>query len=883
MRRLLTIALCACATAVQAQNIDFDFPGRQTSEVTESNYVSWPVPRVESDQKMLDNGVVLTVSGGEQASAVGSTWSKTQVQAGLKLIGDGVMACNIEDGNMVKLTAGRTALVLTIEGMTPGQHSVIAYHNNPGAKVVLPPIEVEVDGVVRAQGTYSSGAEKYSEAGTSFVEFNVTEGKPVVIRYISVPQDGVSYNTTSVTLNGLEFDVAAMAAMDPQPASYDYHAGTEDGTVSFSWTPAEGATAHKLVLGTDSTEVANATAYVYEGAEPAYTKTGLSALQRYWWRVDEVDAQGTVHKGKTWAFQPCRLAFPGAEGYGRYALGGRGGTVYHVTSLADDNTPGTLRYGITQLSGPRTIVFDVAGVIYLQSRLTCSAKYVTIAGQTAPGNGILLRGCPFGMASDGITRFLRLHRGHILSENDANKGLDGMGMAGNDHAIMDHCSIAWTIDEGFSSRGAKNITLQRTLISEALNVAGHPNYGDGKAHGFAATIGGGQAGGTAGSFHHNLLAHNEGRNWSISGGLDGSGYYDGGHDVFNNVVYNWHGRATDGGSHEMNFVANYYKQGPSGFGTKMLLNAQLEGTGKGSQSYYVSGNIRENKDGSLTRDKLNETYKYSLSSNQTLDWEVFRKEPFFPSFAVIETAEAAYKNVLSDVGCTLPELNLHDQRMIRETLNRTTSTKGSRSGLAGLIDSEEDAGCEGFDMAKLGIVEAQRDANWDTDQDGIPNWFETLVGTNPNTANNNDDTDNNTYTDLEDYLNWMAQPNFRMDAGQEQQVDLAPYFAAYKSLAAAELTVLPENVVATISNGTLSVKTTNNSSRLIDLRVRVTEDGIALTRHFHFAVSGTGTGISSLTPTLSQGEGAWYNLAGQRLSQPQHGLNIQKGHKVIIK
>lgn len=155
--------------------------------------------------------------------------------------------------------------------------------------------------------------------------------------------------------------------------------------------------------------------------------------------------------------------------------------------------------------------------------------------------------------------------GGTISDEDKVNGLDGMGMAGNDNAIMDHCSISWTIDEAFSSRNAKSLTLQRTLISEALNVAGHPNYSAGTAHGYAATIGGGEMSATlkVGSYHHNLLAHCEGRNWSLSGGLDGVGAYDGHHDVFNNVVYNWGGRATDGGSHEVNFVNNYYKMGPA--------------------------------------------------------------------------------------------------------------------------------------------------------------------------------------------------------------------------------------------------------------------------------------------------------------------------------
>ena len=140
-------------------------------------------------------------------------------------------------------------------------------------------------------------------------------------------------------------------------------------------------------------------------------------------------------------------------------------------------------------------------------------------------------------AHDVIIRYIRVRPG-----DTAGVTLDGMGMASTDHSIIDHCSISWTQDEAFSSRGAKNITLQRTLISEALNVAGHKKYEKGKQHGFAASIGG-----DVGSFHHNLLAHCAGRNWSLAGGLDKAGRHTGRLDIRNNVVYNWGHRTTDGG------------------------------------------------------------------------------------------------------------------------------------------------------------------------------------------------------------------------------------------------------------------------------------------------------------------------------------------------
>ena len=906
---LAVMLLSAIVMNIGAQKIDFDFPGRNTSEVTETNYTPWPVGRVASESKTLDNGVKVTVAAADGATALASNWSKNIVQQSSKLLGDGVFACHLNDGNYVWIAEGRTAITLTIEGLSAGQHSLLAYHNDTDAGQTHPDVEVSVNGEVLASGIkHSSGAKKVGDAGVSFVEFSVDEGQTVVVKYACVPEEGKTYTRTSIMINGVEFDANPYRILEPRPANYDYHVEADNGSVAFSWVPADVAVSHKLVYGTDSAAVAQATAYQYEGKTAAFAASGFSPLVRYWWRVDEVDAAGKVYQGQTMAFQPRRDAFPGAEGYGRYALGGRGGVVYHVTTLddnGDDANPleGSLRYGIKKVSGPRTIVFDVAGVISLKSRLTCADRFVTIAGQTAPANGIMLRTSPFGMASDGITRFLRMRLGHkrlvggVIPANSSSygadegvygettlSGLDGLGMAGNDHAIMDHCSVSWTIDEAFSSRNAKGITLQRTLISEALNQAGHPNYDAGTRHGYAATIGGGQMSERPGSFHHNLLAHCEGRNWSISGGLDGKGAYDGHHDIFNNVVYNWGTRASDGGTHQLNFVNNYYKKGVATT-QNYLLSHDFEGTGTGSQSAYVSGNIREETTGTLTHDKENTTYRYTLKNGQKLDWEPWVSEPFFASLATIETAEAAYKNVLSDVGCNQPFFDLHDQRMVSETLGRKTSTRGSRSSKLGLIDSEEDNGCEGFDLERLGIVEAQRAADWDTDQDGIPDWFEDAVGTDRNTANNNADRDGDYYTDLEEYLNWMAEPHFFLNGDQPLTIVLQPYFAGYKN---------PVYTVSPAQDNGADWQLSDDGTQLLlscrdfnhglnSVEVTATEGSISLTRRFNFVVNAACAGITERVEARQpcNNEKTCYNLAGQRLSQPQKGLNIQQGRKVI--
>ena len=199
----------------------------------------------------------------------------------------------------------------------------------------------------------------------------------------------------------------------------------------------------------------------------SFSTTRFQPEHTYFWRVDERDAQGQVTRGDVWRFRVRHLAFPSAEGYGRFARGGRGGRVIEVNNL-NDNGPGSLRAAI-EAEGPRTVVFNVSGLITLESRLIIRNPYLTIAGQTAPGKGICIRKYNMGMlgAHDVIVRYVRVRPGNISGQT-----LDGMGMASSDNCIIDHCSISWTIDEAFSSRGAKNITLQRTLISEAL--AGTP-------------------------------------------------------------------------------------------------------------------------------------------------------------------------------------------------------------------------------------------------------------------------------------------------------------------------------------------------------------------------------------------------------------------------
>lgn len=896
---VIILAAMAYTITAGAQKIDFNNTSTWAEDrLTETGYTAWAVGQGTSASTTVDGiGITVSVADGQQGRVLKGNWWKQGVQTYSKLVGDGIGVYGHDaDGNTPQIQQGSVGLTLTVSGLAPGKHSLLAYHNNTDG-YSGPPIDVFVgEERVLTGAPQTNRAQTPSESGQSYITFTAEAGTDVTITYRTTPEAGVDYTqqqmTTSLFINAIVFDRPnpMTTAADPTPANGDNHAATtaspEDeakggvGAIQLQWTPAATARRHHIYIGTTP----DALAETAVTTQPTHTLEGADPFKTYYWRVDEEDAEGNIHAGEVWTFRPRRIAFPGAEGYGRFAIGGRGGTVYHVTSLGDDPDnpqPGTLRYGITQVEGPRTIVFDVAGVITLKARLTVPDKYVTIAGQTAPGRGIMMRGKPFGMQSDGITRFIRMRvggaddwDGHSPNPNTS----DGLGMAGNDHSIMDHCSVSWTIDEAFSSRNAKNVTLQRTLISEALNQAGHKNYDRYTKHGYAATIGG-----DYGSYHHNLLAHCEGRNWSMAGGLDGDGSYAGHHDMVNNVCYNWGGRACDGGTHEGQFVGNYYKMGPSST-QKTLLKADLEGTGKGSQSYFVSGNIRENADGSKTDDKLGDTYRYTTSGGQVVDWEVFRSVPFFESHITTEPAEQALRSVLSDVGCNLPAIDNHDERMISETLSGTTSTTGSRTGKKGLIDKESDS--EGF--GGLNITEAARPEGFDTDGDGVPDWFEDAVGTDKASADNNGMSKGMpTFTNLERYLNWIAQPNFTIKAGEQAEIDFRPYFAGFTG---ATFGLSQGHGTASVSSGgTLSISSDKPMLTTVDVTATDEATGTSMVRTFNFCFTETmphtevGASIGQACAGAAATNAPTYTLSGMMVDRRGPGLYISGGKKYVRK
>ncbi|MGC4071082.1 MAG: immunoglobulin domain-containing protein [Nibricoccus sp.] len=800
--------------------VDINREGKNSTGTTATGYVQWttdpnagttaagttPITQTFTTSLPNSTGGTVTIALAQSAAsqtAGGTGLTYTYYATGTTTEGQKLASDGITVAPAVANAGGEIQMTLT--GLSQGTHSLLTYHNagdSPVALVSMAPIKVSVNGSYVTSVTPSIRATDVATP-TSYVTFTVT-GPSDVTTVLFAADTTSSATTKNVVINGFELNTsnATKIAQNPAPVDGDEHVDADSSSITLTWTAAaSGASLSRDVyFGTSQSAVTTATrtSPEFKGNQTAlsYTATGISGYLTYYWRIDEVDASGTT-KGTVWMFRPRQLAFPGAEGYGRYARGGRGGKVVHVTSLADYSSsqspiPGTFRYAVEQETGPRTIVFDISGLITLQDDIVIGStqRYITIAGQTAPGKGITIKRQLFGLsgASDVVVRYIR-----VLVGKESGETQNATGISGSNYVIMDHCSIGWGIDEGLSTRSGKNLTFQRCSLSEALNVAGHQNYPAGTAHGYAASVGGDIA-----SLHHNLLAHNEGRNWSMAGGLDGNGYYAGRLDIFNNVVYNWGGRTTDGGAHEVNFVNNYYKRGPAN-GITTLLNPDYGGF-PGTQQYYMVGNVLQN--GATTVTDQNALLSIgtesggTLPQNSTPPYSALVNAPFFPSYATIHSASDAYKQVLSDVGCNQPQIDDRDLRIINETLNGTYTYTGSVSGKKGLPDTTADMG--GWEN----YPEISRPAGWDSDGDGMPDWWETIKGFNKNSAagdfsESNADPDNNNYTNLDDYLNWLATPHTQVAKNGSVQIDISALTRGY--------TASPVRVVSAPQNGTVTL------------------------------------------------------------------------------
>ncbi len=469
------------------------------------------------------------------------------------------------------------------------------------------------------------------------------------------------------------------------------------------------------------------------------------------------------------------IAFPGAEGFGRNTTGGRGGKVYHVTTLEDGLQEGTLRYALSQ-EGARTVVFDVAGTIFLDKRLDITNGDLTIAGQSAPGQDVCIARYPVTINADNvIVRYLRFRVG-----NEGGGEPDGLGSTDCRNLIIDHCSISWSVDECCSIYGGENLTVQWCLVSESLRTAGHAK---GK-HGYGAIWGGAKA-----SFHHNLLAHHESRVPRL--GPRPFTQEREHMDMRNNVFYNWAGNGCYGGEGMcINIVNNYYKPGPAtpknspvryriaaiGVRTKKYCT-NADGTSNAWKpmehvwgKLYVDGNIIEGNE-EVTQDNWTKGI-YGQINNASCDNTFTKKvkkemrlsEPLDAGIITTHSAKQAYELVLDQAGCSR-QRDAIDIRVIEETRNGTATyigsvTKGAES-VPGLIDLPADVKPEGATspwptLSDGGIT---ADELRDTDGDGIPDVWEAAHGLNPKDVSDGIATtlSKEGYTNLEVYLNGLVK------------------------------------------------------------------------------------------------------------------------------
>lgn len=482
------------------------------------------------------------------------------------------------------------------------------------------------------------------------------------------------------------------------------------------------------------------------------------------------------------------LAFPGAAGFGKYTSGGRGGNVVYVTTLADDAdgaTVGSLRWAMKQYtdSTPITVCFAVSGEIRLVKDLRINRKNYTIAGQTAPGMGIVIThnkvNC--GGSENFIIRNIRFRVG-CYSADSTFITQNAFGAENCSNFILDHCDFGWSSEENINTFDGHFFTVQYCLVHEGLYRSGHPK-GD---RGYGC-----QWGGSPASYHHNLLAHNNGRSCRFNGARNNDRvvYLD----YINNVNFNYYGGSTacHGGEntcddkfyngknsgHEVNFVNNYYIKGPNTTNTRLFFVADEKrsngAASRGPSQWYVNGNIFDGEPGATADNWSAVTIKKYSKEEARVDTLIRTKTPYwdcnadstefsglydFDAYAyaagTFQTATEAYQTVLDTVGA-FPRDHV-ENRIIEETRTNTYTYKGSKSGKKGIIDNPADA--EGF------YAYPEVDAFVDTDLDGMPDVWETANGCDPLVADNNT-LHPSGYTMLEIYLDYAMTHRGAMDDG----------------------------------------------------------------------------------------------------------------------
>lgn len=464
------------------------------------------------------------------------------------------------------------------------------------------------------------------------------------------------------------------------------------------------------------------------------------------------------------------IAFPGAEGFAKDVTGGRGGKIIKVTNLNDAGT-GSLRAAINE-TGKRIIVFDVSGTIVLKSNLSIKNSDITIAGQTAPGDGVTLRDYPVYVDADNvIIRFLRFRMGDAAQQEG-----DALGARLRKNIIIDHCSMSWSTDECVSFYANENTTIQWCLIAESLRNSVH---GKG-AHGYGGIWGGKNA-----SFHHNLLAHHDSRNARLGEEAGKAFALTDLTDIRNNVIYNWGSNSFYGGeAMNVNMVNNYFKPGPAtiannGTSKQGRIYSIDKNKIKGTEvydiwgKYYINGNYVEGNASATNDNWASGVYNQFHGSYTTYPGSCTDASgatiPCAYSIPVTEadkaamklasahnisnnvnthSAETAYTRVLDFTGASLIR-DAVDSRVIETVRNKSFTANGSNGSKNGIIDTQSDVG--GWPELKSTA------APLDTDGDGMPDAWETANKLDPKIANANGKDLSTGYDNIEVYINSLVK------------------------------------------------------------------------------------------------------------------------------
>jgi len=468
-------------------------------------------------------------------------------------------------------------------------------------------------------------------------------------------------------------------------------------------------------------------------------------------------------------------SFPGAWGGGMYSFGGRGGKVFVVTSL-EDRGPGTFREAC-EAGGPRIVVFNVAGIIKLKERIRIRAPYITIAGNTAPGDGVCIAGDTVELEThDVVIRHVRFRRGETWV-GDRNDSIGG-NPTGN--IMIDHVSASWGLDENMSmyrhmfdhdnneatpslKLPTVNITIQNSIFSECLNTYHHS---------FGSTIGGLNS-----TFHHNLWANNAGRNPSV--GMIGDFTF------VNNVLFNWVHRTVDGGDHRSYFsiINNYLKPGPATPKDSAISHRLLKPESERSKTVvdnfgkaYVDGNIVEGND-RVTKDNWDGGVQpESRAPLAGILQNVRTNSPFPHAPLQIQPADKAFETVLASAGATLPKRDAVDERVINTVRTGRLTAKAAPNVEEDLSHAgyTKEAVADLIRLIPLGIITNPSQVGGypdykgapfkDSDRDGMPDDWEKKYGLNAdNAADASGDLNGDGYTNIEDFINGLDPHARKLD------------------------------------------------------------------------------------------------------------------------